>query len=155
MKIRPITKDDFDGLLKLAEAMRVESPYYRDIPISQDKLIAIGEACINSPEILCGFIAEDSDKKIVGFFIGCCNEYYFGHDKIAQDLALYVPMTERGGIAAVKLIKEYERWAESVGATNANLGISTGINTEGTKALYSRLGFKDIGVLCRKTLKGA
>ncbi len=155
MKIRSITKDDFDGLLALAEAMRKESPYYLDIPIDQDKLLSLGQACLDMPDKLCGFIAENGTKEIAGFFIGCCYEYYFGHDKIAQDLALYVPMTQRGGHTAIQLIKEYERWAESIGASHANLGITTGINTARTKELYSRMGFKDIGILCRKTLKGA
>ena len=152
MYVRTFQRKDFARLLELADDMRVESPKYRNLGIDNEKLLELGALCVDRADYMCGLVAiiRKGAENIEGFFLGCCTEFYFNHNKNASDLALYVPQTRRGGVAAVALIKGYEDWAEGVGAQEMSLGITTGVNEDKTVGMYEKLGFKRSGIICTK-----
>ena len=161
MNVRPFVREDFPRLLELADMMQQETPEYRDDPIDHTKLLALGEAIVKQVEVpppsfayrVCGFVAENSTG-IVGFFMGYMTNAYFGPKILSSDLGLYVTPEHRGGSAAVKLVRAYEEWAIARGAKAMMLGITTGLEEEKTFGLYQRLGFKKVGILCKKKTGG-
>jgi len=148
--VRTFQVTDFPKLIKLAETMASESPYFKGSEIDKIKVTRLGYEIITSGSAYCGFVALEN-ARIIGFFIGYCIEAFFSSQRIASDLALYVPQDERGGRAAIALIRRFEAWAKERGAQKITLGISTGITVDRTEQLYNRLGFETTGRLCQKS----
>ena len=73
-------------------------------------------------------------------------EPYFTDVKVAKDLAWFITPDKRGGILAVRLVRDFEVWAKKHGATQLGLGQSTGVRVEQTQKLYERLGYRVVGV---------
>jgi len=151
MEIRRFEMDDFDRLLDLAELMRYESPAFRDYEMDQGKLLALGQAAIDNADQVFGAVAIKDDE-IIGFMLGMCTEHYFSKVKLACDLALYVAKQSRGGTAGMRLITAFEKWAVNTGASLLTMGISTGIDTDRTAALYAKLGMQEEGIIFKKRL---
>ena len=123
---------------------------FRDLDWDPKKLEDLGLNFILFPNDYCCFVAKNSFGGIIGFIIGMINEFYFGHDLVAEDLLLYVPQNKRGGKAAIRLVRAYEEWATAKGARRIMLGVSTEINTEQVVRLYERLGYKQFGRILKK-----
>lgn len=148
MRIRPFERSDFDALIALARKMWSESTY-RNLNLDDGKLRKLGERMVTDPDMF-GFLAEEESGERIGFFIGFIAEHYFGTDKVASDLALFVDPGRRGGMAAIRLMNAFEQWAVSKGAKEICLGITTGVNEEITQKLYARLGYERSGIICKK-----
>lgn len=102
---------------------------------------------------LCLLRYEDSDGKLIGFFCGKVDKYFFNEERIASDLAFYVVPERRGnGIAVLKMIRMFERWAKGKGAIETCLGISTGVNIKTTADMLTRFGYKNVGGTFKRRL---
>jgi len=156
MIIRAFQTEDFPRLLILADQMKQESPQFRSLDMTNEKLIELGDTIIKRPDIMCGLVAidtslpQDSAASLTGFIMAVLSEHWFGRQKIASDLGLFVTPDARGGKAAIALIKGYEKWAWHHGCAEISLGITTGVHTLRTLTLYEKLGFPQVGVLCKK-----
>ena len=148
MIIRWMTLDDLPIAIAMGSSMHKES-WFSHFDYEDSKLQELWDITETYPHMYCKFVAEHDDK-IVGMFVGMCAEHYFGHDKIASDLLLYVTPEARGGTAAVRLIKAYDKWAREAGAKEIHVGVSTGVNEERTVKLYEKLGFDSKATLLRK-----
>lgn len=142
--IRTATEEDIPRLCELAIEMHAESRFSK-LSIDDGKVAHLFNYLINSDDGI--LIVAEEDGEIIGGFAGYVVEYYFSHDKLASDFALFVSASHRGGMAAVRLIKEYIRKAKELGAVVVQAGITTGVNVEATTKLYQRLGFVNNGVL--------
>jgi GNAT superfamily N-acetyltransferase len=149
--VRWMTIEDLPIAIAMGEAMHKES-YYKHFDYDPMKLQKLWELSEAHQGFYGKFVAENSDGKIVGMFVGMCAEHYFGHDKIATDLLLYVTPEARGGSAAPRLVKAYEKWARESGAKEIHVGVSTGVNEDRTARLYEKLGFHDKAILLRKRI---
>lgn len=147
MQIRQMNDDDLDDLIAMGWDMHQES-WYRNLNFDPPKLRLLYESIKAYPARFCAFVAEEGDNK-VGMFVGAIAEFYFGTDKLASDLLLFVAKEHRGSTAAPRLIKAYLAWAKENDARSINLGISTSINVDRTARLYEKLGFKLDGHLFR------
>jgi len=148
MITRPMVADDVDYVIDLGIEMHEESRYSRfKLDIYKCKILFY--EIVDNPELYFGWVAEH-DGKIQGFMAGYISEFYFGNEKIAQDLSLFVRKDRRGCMAAVNLIKKYEDWARKNGADEIQLGVSTGINEDRTSKLYEKFGFKASGTIFKK-----
>ncbi len=65
---------------------------------------------------------------------------------------LYVTPDRRGTLAAKRLIKYLECWAEMKGCKELALSITSDINIKRTGKFYKLLGFSDVGRIYRKQL---
>ena len=149
MRIRKMTSNDVPIVIALGHAMHEES-YFKFLDFNEDKLKRLWQNIEDMPTMFCAFVAE-SDTEFIGFFVGMCTEHWFGLDKVACDLAVYVRTDKRGGTAAPRLIKAYEEWAWNVAnAQEVHIGTSTIVNSERVKSLYKRLGFGDEAFFFRK-----
>lgn len=148
MIIREMTTEDVKHCIDLGREMHSES-VYRNLDFNEDKLWAIWEQHVQHPNMYCMRVA-DQDGEIIGAFVGLRFEHFFGHDLCSSDLILYVTPEHRGGTAAPRLVKEYERWATSMGVKEIQIGVSTGVTVDRTAALFQKLGFGDEARYYRK-----
>ena len=146
--IRKMKLSDVNVVIDMGRAMHGES-YFKFLDFSEAKLLALWDSINLFPNRMCGFVAE-KDNKIIGIFVGAINEHWFGHDKVSCDLALYVTPEERGGSAAMRLVKAYERWAKEQGAREIHIGTATNVNPDRIRKLFSRLGYGDEAFFFRK-----
>lgn len=133
--------------------MHAESPRYRDLEFSEVKLGEIINRFHNTP--LHGVILVAVDKRgIAGMFWGYVDEFFFGHDRYAADLLLYVNPDRRKGRVAYRLVKAFEEWAADRSALHIQAGISTGIDNEGYARFYERMGYIGSGIVLSKAVVG-
>lgn len=143
--IRAATLADIPALLALGARMHAESPHFRQIGFSADKLGATLRQVLDSPN---GFLmVGDAKGEIAGVMVALAVEHWCSTDMVATDLALYVEPEFRGSMLAARLIGRYKAWANERGAKITTAGISTGVNVEQTARLYEAMGFKRFGVL--------
>jgi GNAT superfamily N-acetyltransferase len=123
--IRHATHSDINALLPLAAAMHAESRFHA-LDFDQNKMRALFEHLV-----LAGGLAQD----------------FFGNTVAAFEYGVYVAPTRRGSMDGVRLVKTYLAWARGRGAVYINMGVTTGVTTDRTGALYERLGARKVGDL--------
>lgn len=89
-------------------------------------------------------VAVNDKKYVVGMFLGCISQSFFGKDIIASDTLLYVDKEHRGGFHGASMIKKFVEWSKLSGAKQIRPGVSTG--DEVASKVYERLGFKNVGL---------
>lgn len=144
VNIRNMELNDFDQVICLAAEAHKESSYaHLDFDIHV--VYEMARVWVINPEIYFCKLAESENNKIFAMYVGYISSYYFGKDLVALDCLLYVDQSKRGGLAAVRLIKEFEKWAFANGAKEIRPASSTGVKTEETRKLYEALGYDTIG----------
>lgn len=146
--VRAADHADVGCVVALARAMHAESPRYRSHTFDPIKVANTFHAVVPTGG---AFVAEQ-DGRIVGLLAAFVIEDFFGHDKVAGELALYVLPEARGGTAGARLLRAFEAWGKAQGAREAFLGISAGIENERVAGLYERLGYARIGLSLVKEL---
>lgn len=137
---RAATHDDVPDVIELGRSMHGES-WYRYMPFDDQKLGELMHQLVDH-----GFLwVHESGDEIDGVLAGFVAECWFSHIKIAGEFGLFVYPDRRGGIAAVRLVEAFKRWATEQGAWEITLGISTGVRMVETGRLYERLGFECVG----------
>ena len=148
MLIRPPADwHDIIAMEELAKKMHEEGAF-RDLNYESRKVLAIGKQLLTNEDyfsVLC-----ENDDKIIGLMVCFITEFYFGTDKIAQDMVLYVDKTRRGGLGAVRMITRYVEWATAKGCKEIQLGQTVGIYPAIVDKLYTRAGFTLIGQLYKR-----
>lgn len=141
--IRTFEKSDVPEVVSLIEQLHKESSFSQ-ISFDQDHCTVNVEQWI-AQDIYWAQGAFDTNKKLFAVYAGYIAQYYFSKEIGAYDLLMYVEPQRRGGYTIVKLVKNFESWAKSMGAKEIRPGTSTGINNEMSKKFYEALGFKNIG----------
>lgn len=144
-RIVEATEDDIPVLMTLAHAMHGASDF-APIPIEDDMLRAFLKIAITEPNY-CVFLGVFQDK-VVGAFIGCISPFMFSTAKKANDLSLFILPEYRGSSLALRLIREYEKWAKERDAVRIYLGVSTG--EDKACEFYGKIGYNNVGGLFRK-----
>lgn len=140
--IRPATTDDIPRIVELAELLHSTSTYA--CMIFDGGLVAsFMEQLISGTGVV--FLAE-IDGVVVGGFAGGITEQWFSPDLLAFDYSFFIEPAHRSGFTAIKLARAFINWAKAMGAKHIQIGITTGINLEGTSRFYRALGFKDSGL---------
>ena len=150
IKIRGLEESDSDQIVELAKSLHNKS-YYNFLTFSEDKIRALIKTTIAMPDGTICYVAEEHGK-IIGFICGYLIMYSSTNDFFTQDLSLYVTPDRRGTVAAKRLIKYLECWAEMKGCKELALSITSDINIKRTGKFYKLLGFSDVGRIYRKQL---
>lgn len=140
--IRPATVEDIPALLAMGVYAHQEAPQYRIRQYDQAKAATLFERLIGGDGVV---FVSDIKGIVVGALAGGVSEDWFGPDKMAYNLALYVDPDWRQGTHAWRLIAAFKHWAKEMGATVIQMGISTGLHPEETGRLYQAAGFTPIG----------
>jgi len=134
--IRKAAAPDIPVILALGRMMHAESRYskfnYDEAKYRQlvTHIVANGIALL-----------AEQNGEIIGVFLGIVRPHFFGNDLQASDFIQYIAPEHRGGMAGIRLIKEYIKEARRMGAKDICIANSSGIATERTGDIYRRLGF--------------
>lgn len=143
--IRPATHADIPRLVELGAIMHVTTSY-KDRVYLPEKTGAFIGSLIDGLGVM--FVSE-VDGVLVGGLAGAVTEQWFNNDLIAYEYCLFVEPSRRQGLIAVRLVLAFQEWARLKGAKEIHMGVTTGVNTNGTARLYARLGFKYDGPLMK------
>ena len=121
--------------------MHKESPVFKHSSFDDKTVVDLLSLSLKSPSDVCVLVNE-TDGEITGGIIAFAYKNWFGPERVASDLALFVTPDKRGGVVAARLVNQYEKWAKSVGCSEVTIGVSTGVNTDRTALLFQRLGYK-------------
>jgi GNAT superfamily N-acetyltransferase len=91
------------------------------------------------------FVAENSEKKIVGALIGVMEQQLFSEVHVASLMHLDVLPEARMGGHAIRLIKAFEIWANNRKAVEITFGTSGGTDAERMSTALIKLGFQQVG----------
>lgn len=150
--IRRAVAADLERLVALAALMHAESRF-RIFRFAPHKVRAVLQGLIDSPDGGLVLVAVDDETgEIVGAMALLCAEQWFSDELVVQDFGLFVDPKHRGGVAAVRLVAEGERWARERGARTYELGINTGVAVERTARLFERRGLIRTALLYVKEL---
>ena len=145
--IRVATEADIQRIAELGCILHAESIEYRDITFDLGKVAETMLGLINGGGVI--FLYE-SGGEVLGGIAGGMSEFWFSRERIAGDYSLFVHPDHRQGMIAVKLTLAFHSWAKLLGARRVQMGITTGINEEGTARLYQSLGMRHAGKLFNK-----
>lgn len=151
LMIRPLVLCDITKVVNLGRSMHEESPVFKHSSFDEKTVADLLALSLKTPENVC-VLVNDINGEITGGIIAFAYKNWFGPERVASDLALFVTPDKRGGVIAARLVKQYEQWAKSVGCSEVTIGVSTGVNTERTALLFQRLGYKDPAHSFRKRL---
>lgn len=140
-------KDDLWVVIAHGLAMAQESPVYSSMHTDTDYTRAYLHAAWDAG-ILFGVV----DQASRGCMFGSVSGNWSSPTLRAYEWMLYVEPAHRRSSLAVQLINRFEQMARERGATKLSVGSSTGINDEGVRKLYERLGYSSIGSSLQKDL---
>ena len=145
MKIRNAASTDITSLIQFGYLIHAESKF-STLDFDPDKVRKTLEGIIESKNgTHCCFIAENTEKQLIGVFIGCVEEYFFSKSLMAHSVLIYVHPKWRGSSAAVKFIHAFRQWALNREALEVCIGVASGVTIGRTDRFLKRLGFSVTG----------
>lgn len=148
MSVRPAKLEDVPALVTLGAQLHQLSSYAR-YRFDADKVSALLQMLITGGG--CVFLAE-RDGRVVGGIAGAVTEFWFGPDVHGFDYSVFVEQESRQGVLSSKLVLCLESWCAQRGAGEMRIGITTGIDIDGTSRFYEWLGYTRNGALFTKEL---
>lgn len=103
---------------------------------------------IEQPSVYCSLYRNGIGY--VGGMIGFVSAQYFSSDLAAKELAIYIEPKSRGGMAAVRLVRDFEEWTIDKGVKEIYLGQSTGVEIEKTRKWFEALGYSVCGFVTKR-----
>ena len=138
------TKDTYP-LAEMGAFMHMESDY-RHFSYDVHKVARFIQILLETERGIV-LVAENSEGKMVGGFIGEVAPTFYGDDLMGIDYSLFVLPEHRGGTYGFRLVKEFTERAIMMGAVHITSGTSTGVMPETTSRLYKKMGFTELGKL--------
>lgn len=135
--IRSAKLEDVAHLVDLGALMHAESPNYRDIPFSREKVALQLTHLITRDGVV--FVSE-KDGVVGGGIAGGVTEYWFSLEKFGFEYAFFLTQEARHGITAIRLQRAFKAWCRLQGVKHFIMGTSTGIATEGTTKFFEATG---------------
>jgi hypothetical protein len=141
MIIREATLDDILDSVSIGKRF-VEDSYYSNMTMNIEKMAEHAWRAIESEVWL--YLVAIEDGKQIGFFTASLDTSMFSDSIIAIQDLMYIIPEKRKGMAAVRFLKEFEKWAVDSGADNLYFGITAQVDERFHK-LAERLGFDYLG----------
>lgn len=151
IRIRNATADDLDVLLTLGALMHAESIELYP-PVEREHARKSLDVAIAMPNNFLIVLAED-DGEPIGMMTAIAGPYSFSSRlRAASDLLFVIP-ERRGGTAAMRLVRWFKNWGDSVGADSATLSVATGVSPERTGRFFELMGFRSMQMTYRMDYK--
>lgn len=138
--IEPGKPSDIEGLVELGRAMASESPRWNRLAYSAERVRNTITSLMSTSEGL--VLVARRDGLLVGGILAIAAPNWMSEELIAQELAFFILPQYRGTFTATRLVCAMAAWSKAKGARWIEAGVSTGVHTERTAALYERLGFR-------------
>jgi GNAT superfamily N-acetyltransferase len=143
LHVRLALLSDLDQGVKLIRAAYHDARYSR-YPIDDMKVRQVCMRAISDRERQAVIVAELSDK-IVGYVWGGANEALLSRTILATIHSIYVAPSARNGLAAIKLLHAFRKWAEIKGCREIHLNVTTGVRLAKVDRFIKRLGYRQTG----------
>ena len=145
MEIRPATLEDIPAILDLFDEAHKESPTYGEFtPDYKRQYVTLTYRCTHPDS--CFFVSDDLKAALIGHL----EHVPWGIEIRAVSDFFYISKPQRGSSRAVRLVDAYEAWAQEKNVRKAYIGISTGIDVEGTIGFLEKLDYEVMGVTLSK-----
>lgn len=141
--IRPAQLSDVTRIVEIGAVLHYTSAYRR-ISFNRAKVATLMQSLINGAGVV--FVAE-RDGQVVGGIAGGVTAHWFSDELVGYEYSFFVLPEARHGLIATKLLIAMKAWCKAKGAKALRIGITTGINVEGTARFYRSMGFTDAGNL--------
>jgi len=152
MTVRAANEGDVDAVVDLGKVMHGESVFAKH-DFDRDHLVNYASHAINTPELFGLFVNEDSNGEIDGVVGGYLAPHYFSPNiKVAYDFLIYIHPSSRGGLAAARLMRKYEKWAKQAGAYEVSFAVFAGINNDSAHRFLRGLGYGQKAVVFKKEI---
>lgn len=145
--MRYATQDDVLALVELGRPFVEQHPMLKGVAVSDESLATAISNVIEQGVVI---VAEDAEGKLIGFLAGmiapvwCAPAY-----KVAAELAWWMHPGHRNGMTAVRMLRQFENWAESHNAAQVVVSSIPSISQK-VGDLYDRLGYELIENSYRK-----
>ena len=138
------TEADLDAMIDMAHAVHAESRY-KDFPFDAEAYRASWQAKLTGKPNQYGLLLAELDARPVGMLLAQVGRNLFFSGLAAQCTLLYVRPENRGGMAAVKLLHGFRRWAENRKARSISVHVTAGIDTERVDRFLEHMGMERTG----------
>lgn len=143
MRVEVATPEDAAEIAALGQILH-DTSSYAGIPYRPAKVEALMRNLSSGAGAV--FVVR-KDGAIVGGIAGGVAEHWFSDELLGYEYSFFIRPDARHGITAVKLMTAFTIWCKARGAKRVRVGITTGVNVEGTANLYRHIGFGDLGPL--------
>ena len=143
--IRPAVVDDLPRLMYLAVEMHRESRF-RDYEFDEGKVGTLILRLISNPDGNAFAWVGEANSQVVGGLLATLYESWFSTQLVASDYGLFLHPKHRGGVLAMRLVKEYKAWAARHGA-DCELGCNTGVDPDRYDRFVQCMGFRPVAKL--------
>jgi len=145
--IRHFTPDDRQAVIDLGAEMHNETIYH-SLQYDREKCGQLFDTVITQPDTYFCMVYEN-EEGIQAMFVGYAFPFFFSQELTSMDLLFYVKKSIRGSVGAHLLVREYVKWAQNLGVSMIQLGVSTELNVDRISKFYNKLGFRNAGRLFR------
>lgn len=148
---RRIRVEDVLRVVELLEQLHNDSRY-KSLTFDAPKLTELLAASALAEDMTTLLCVNDSNT-IIGAIGGITIQPGFAKERIAYKQFFVLDPSHRGFIQAKLLLRAFENWARSCGATMCNLFIDYGPQDEGVAKLCERAGFVRQGIALTKEIR--
>jgi len=149
--VREYTTDEYHEVAKLCLDIWKASDLYRGFKCS-DKILHLLKRIPKDSGMLGVVAFSKGDGRPVGVILARASEFFFGPQITVADFLFWVAPEYRNLDTATKLVRYFEKWAESKGAVKVSIGTTSGIKTEKTARLFRHLGYDHAGYIFSKRM---
>ena len=141
--IRVAQAGEIDALLELGVSAHRES-VFSALPFDRERAERACREMTGAAGSKTILVAEKAGRA-VGLLAATADHHFFSSAVGATCLMFYVQPDHRGGLAAVKLLHSFKRWAKVHGASRLYIHVTSGLHVRRTDKMLRRLGFKQTG----------
>jgi len=139
------TAEDLQALAEIGVDAVAESPTLSRYAYDAERMWRKAQDRLKKEPNRHALIIAELDGKLVGFLWAQVGGHLFVDARSAQCLVFYVSPEHRNGLAAIKLLKGYQRWAEQQGCDTIALHVTSGARMKTTDRLLRKMGFTQVG----------
>jgi hypothetical protein len=139
----PATVDEVRECAQMGALMHAESAYAA-LPYDVEQVTRYTLDLAQQGRV---FVSRmEQGGKLVGFFGGRLDKYFFNEHLIAFEFAMYVVPEWRGKTRdTIRSIETFKKWAQLRGADEVCIGVSTRVDPDRTGKLLVHRGFEHVG----------
>lgn len=131
---------DIPAIIELGKRLHAQMQDPNGIDEQGCKMIFARALCHKKQIVL----VHEKDGQIVGMLFGVIEELWYSKALHATDVMFY--STCAGGAF---MLRRFIRWANSMGVSQIDMAVSSGIDIPGSSRMFERAGFQNIGGIFR------
>lgn len=136
--MRQATHDDIEALIELGRPFLAAHPALASVVVTDEQLHGVLTNIMEHGVII---VAESIDGSLIGALAGIVAPMWCAPDiKCAAELAWWMKPGHRTGMTAVRMVRDFEKWAKQQNATHTVMSSIPALGSRAS-ALIGRLGY--------------